>query len=709
MIELKKIERIFNLKKGIPVKALKEVSFTLPDKGLIFILGKSGSGKSTLLHILGGLDRATSGDIVIDGESVQNFRQKDWDAYRNTCAGFIFQEYNLFDRFNVYKNIALALELSGQKKYDERIGDALKEVGLEGYEKRSPKELSGGQKQRVAIARALVKDPKIILADEPSGALDSETGTDIFQLLKRLSKDKLVIVVSHDRDFAQQYADGIIEIADGKIITDTVSAKTETRPEKTIHDFHLKESHMTFNSRVRLSAAGLFRKPVRLIFTILLSMVCFALVGFTDAFGSYNKQDAFYDSMVSAGTKYLGYSIGHESQYLNRKIYNKFEETIGSERIDYAFSDFSDELLFYDLLNDTEGLRSDCYPIISGMLESDAEFLNLYGLSLKAGRLPKEVNGSEAEEIAISEYHFTLFQKFGYTPQREGKRVEIVEYSDLLNKKVTLKELPFKIVGIIDTGYNFERYAPLYDGIEDSELKGTLRYEQNIIMSSEMHSFVFVRKGLRDSLVCRGIKGDFYDTSMKTSGYIILEESQYYFDIAISEVQEGMKVYWKQGKNSLGKNDVLLPINILLQEGEILETIKTCSLQISLYGGSGWQNQFNVAGFYEPKELNDTGYVIVDKSYIEEIKSTEFLAINEYPTAFVPIPKDRAAFNKIMLNDGYMEIANSVYIVTDNAQIYSVKHADGLVSTLSGIFVYVALGFAVFSCVMFFLTSMQVS
>jgi len=199
---------------------LDHINLTFGEKGLVFILGKSGSGKSTLLNVIGGLDRIDAGDIVIMGKSSKDFTQAEFDSYRNTYLGFIFQEYNILPDFTIGQNIALALQLQGQKGTNEEVDAILDQVELHGLRERKPNELSGGQKQRVAIARALIKKPEIIMADEPTGALDSKTGLDIFSTLKKLSKDHLVIVVSHDRDFAENFGDRVIELSDGKVKSD---------------------------------------------------------------------------------------------------------------------------------------------------------------------------------------------------------------------------------------------------------------------------------------------------------------------------------------------------------------------------------------------------------------------------------------------------------------------------------------------------------
>lgn len=228
MLEVKHLCKTYKPKKGTETRALDDVSINFPETGLVFLLGKSGSGKSTLLNICGGLDRADSGEIIIMGKSSADFTPTDFDSYRNTFIGFIFQEYNILNEFTVEDNIALALELQNKKRDPEKIAEILKSVDLEEFAKRKPNTLSGGQKQRVAIARALVKEPRIIFADEPTGALDSGTGKQVLDTLKKLSANKLVIVVSHDREFAELYADRIIELKDGKVISD-ISRTGETK------------------------------------------------------------------------------------------------------------------------------------------------------------------------------------------------------------------------------------------------------------------------------------------------------------------------------------------------------------------------------------------------------------------------------------------------------------------------------------------------
>lgn len=227
MIEIKNINKTYKPKSKNKVNAIKGIDLEFSRHGLVFLLGKSGSGKSTFLNILGGLDSANTSRIYINDEKLDRFDETTCSNYRNTYVGFVFQEYNLLSELNVYKNVELALQMQGQTDNHEKILNVLKRVDLEGLEDRELDELSGGQKQRVAIARALVKEPTIILADEPTGNLDSETSEQVFELFKELSKDKCVIVVTHDAEYAHKYGDRIIEISDGEIVSDSAPKADE--------------------------------------------------------------------------------------------------------------------------------------------------------------------------------------------------------------------------------------------------------------------------------------------------------------------------------------------------------------------------------------------------------------------------------------------------------------------------------------------------
>ncbi len=268
MIEIKNISKIYKTE-GFEQKALDRVSVNFRQHEFASILGPSGSGKTTFLNIVGGLDEYTSGDIIVNEVSTKKFKDRDWDSYRNHRVGFIFQSYNLISHQTVLKNVELALTLSGISKSErkKRAIKALKEVGLENHINKRPNQLSGGQMQRVAIARAIINNPEIILADEPTGALDSDTSVQIMELLKKISKDKLVIMVTHNPDLAKEYSTRIINIKDGKIVSDSnpYDGKIDTQEQKEILDNKSKKTKMSFLTALSLSFNNLMTKKARTI------------------------------------------------------------------------------------------------------------------------------------------------------------------------------------------------------------------------------------------------------------------------------------------------------------------------------------------------------------------------------------------------------------------------------------------------------------
>lgn len=266
MLKLKNITKVYN-SGNEKLKALDNVSIMFRKSEFVSILGPSGCGKTTLLNIIGGLDRYTSGDLIINGKSTKYFKDRDWDSYRNYSVGFVFQNYNLIGHQTVLSNVELALTISGvsKKERKKRAIKALEEVGLKRQINKKPNQLSGGQMQRVAIARALVNNPDIILADEPTGALDTKTSIQVMEILKNISKDKLVIMVTHNPDLAQKYSSRIIKILDGKIIDDSNILKEATREEKA-HD-NKRRTSMKFLTALHLSLNNLMTKKGRTILT----------------------------------------------------------------------------------------------------------------------------------------------------------------------------------------------------------------------------------------------------------------------------------------------------------------------------------------------------------------------------------------------------------------------------------------------------------
>lgn len=265
MLQLKNITKDY-ISGDSTVHALKGVSINFRKSEFVSILGQSGCGKTTLLNIIGGLDRYTSGDLIINGKSTKEFKDRDWDAYRNYSIGFVFQSYNLIPHQTILSNVELALTISGvsKKERKERAIKALEDVGLKEQIHKKPNQLSGGQMQRVAIARALVNNPDIILADEPTGALDTKTSVQIMEILKEISKDKLIIMVTHNPDLAEKYSSRIIKILDGVITDDSNPFEKEAEAQ---NDKAKRRTSMKFFTALRLSLNNLMTKKGRTILT----------------------------------------------------------------------------------------------------------------------------------------------------------------------------------------------------------------------------------------------------------------------------------------------------------------------------------------------------------------------------------------------------------------------------------------------------------
>lgn len=554
MISVRNLTKVYKIKGkngANNVVALNNVSIDFPDTGLVFLLGKSGSGKSTLLNSIGGLDTFDGGEIIIKGKSSKDFKQSDFDSYRNTFIGFIFQEYNILEEFTVGKNLSLALELQGKKASKQIVSQLLDQVDLSGYYKRKPNQLSGGQKQRVAIARALIKNPEIIMADEPTGALDSNTGKQVMETLKKLSKTKLVIIVSHDREFAEIYGDRVIELKDGQIISD--ETKTEVMPVKSpsgvsfidnkiIHikkgrqitkedlvkinqmivhnipnedtiisfdskantdvkksafitddgnrevfknttredikrahhnpaDFKMIKSKLKFKDSFKMGASSLKHKPIRLIFTILLSVVAFAMFGVVNTMSSFNRADSMYATTQELEIKTI--AINKRIDYYNNAcypisdtLYNKFQ----TDNPNYNFykvlgvgENYSVSSL--SISNSNGDIYSTLYRnSISGIMAINNDVKNELSLTLlDGGRLPQNDN-----EVCISNNMVNTLIKYS----------SATSFADINNKSINLGNLgSFTIVGAIKDNTDVSKYVNL-DGTASSRNENDSLYQE---------------------------------------------------------------------------------------------------------------------------------------------------------------------------------------------------------------------------------------
>lgn len=267
MLQIKGISKQYRTGELVQ-QALNDVSLNLRDNEFVSILGPSGSGKTTLLNVIGGLDRYDTGELVINGISTREYKDRDWDAYRNHTIGFVFQSYNLIPHQTILANVELALTIGGISRNDrrERARKALEEVGLGDQLHKKPNQMSGGQMQRVAIARALVNDPEVLLADEPTGALDSETSIQVMELLKKVAENRLVVMVTHNSELAEQYSTRIVKLRDGRVINDSDPYLPEETPEGTEHK-SMGKAKMSFFTSLSLSFNNLWTKKGRTILT----------------------------------------------------------------------------------------------------------------------------------------------------------------------------------------------------------------------------------------------------------------------------------------------------------------------------------------------------------------------------------------------------------------------------------------------------------
>lgn len=363
MLELKNIKKSYKTGSFVQ-KALDDVSLQFRRNEFVSILGPSGSGKTTLLNIIGGLDHYDSGDLIINNKSTKNYKENDWNAYRNNCIGFIFQNYNLITHITILENVEMGMTLSGvsPKEKRRRAEEALEKVGLIEHAHKKPNQLSGGQMQRVAIARALANNPDIILADEPTGALDTKTSKQIMDLIKEISKDKLVIMVTHNKELAEKYSTRIVELKDGQLLKDSNPVKNE---EKVNKEFIIKKTAMSFWTALKLSFNNIKTKKGRTALTAFASsigIIGIALIlalsnGFQTKIDEY-EQDTLSQMPITINTQAM--NMNEETmqeiaknnekhkEYTNKKIVypkeNELETMLHINKIDKQYIDYIESI-----------------------------------------------------------------------------------------------------------------------------------------------------------------------------------------------------------------------------------------------------------------------------------------------------------------------------------------------------------------------------
>ena len=481
MLEIKHIKKSYKTGDFVQ-KALNDVSIQFRQNEFVAILGPSGSGKTTLLNVLGGLDHYDSGDLIINGKSTKNFKAADWDAYRNNSVGFIFQSYNLIGHISIQDNVEMALALSNVKKKErrKRAREVLKSVGLLEHAHKRPNQLSGGQMQRVAIARSLVNNPDIILADEPTGALDSNTSKQIMDLIQKIASDKLVIMVTHNQDLAYQYATRVIEVKDGKVVSDSNPLTKEEQEEE---QYKLKKTKMSFMEALYLSFNNIMTKKGRTLITAFASSI--GIIGIALILSLSNGFDLQIDKFERGILSAMPIMISKQSMDLDEEslvqLTGEEQEKYPDKQTVIPKDNALESLVHQNKINDDyidyiENISSDLvYGVsytkmtaLNVLTEHDGKVSVADTQDISFSALPKSLD-ENTPNAAMEAYYDILA---GTLPQKKEDIVLIVDASNRVNTEIlqllgfdTMDEIPFdEIIGkTIKVALNDDFYVKMGD------------------------------------------------------------------------------------------------------------------------------------------------------------------------------------------------------------------------------------------------------
>ena len=550
-MKLEHITKTYKINTQSPFVALDDINLSFKETGLVFIVGKSGSGKSTLLHIMGGMDKPTKGSMFFGNHEVSKLSNAGLNRYRNEVVGFVFQDSHLIDSISVYANLRLTLSLK-EKPNRVLIETVLKEVGLEGFSNRITNTLSGGERQRVAIARAILKKPKVLLADEPTGALDSTTSEEIYQLLEKLSKSYLVVCITHDQSASSKYGHRVIELKDGRIIKDS---NPHDAPSTT--NIELKKPRLNITESFLLGFRSVKKVSFRLALTIIISTLLLLIIGITDALSNYDKYEQASDSLKESKAPYIKLVKNNKDTSLLSEsdvseYHLKYENEMYPVRL--GFEKALDAFV-YDAIPD-----SDLYPYsINGAVAVNKEAESMLNIHLLHGKMPVK-----SDEIAITNRIFNILKSYGFND--EGQRVEISNYESIIGKTIDFDESGnYEIVGIYDTFFDFNKY----DNLLKKHMSG---FFQSIIstelsdMNNSIHNMVFISQSNEDEMKAI-MNTKYFEPNLYESGALGLSNSEYHFEITkiVSFIPEEYAVIWINETANLNENQVLLN-NFLLSD-----------------------------------------------------------------------------------------------------------------------------------------------
>lgn len=591
MIKLENATKTYKISKNNNVYALNNVSLNFPNKGLVFITGVSGSGKSTLLNILGLLDKPDKGEIYIEDKTTKSLKSKEIDYYRNTYVGFIFQEYNLLSNLSVSKNIELALNLQHKRKTKNEVKEVLERVGLQDLANRKINELSGGEKQRIAIARAIIKNPHIILADEPTGNLDTENSKQIFSLLKEISKERLVVVVTHDLDSANLYADRIIEMKDGIIKSDN----GENFSEKTA-PLNFIKSRLSVFKALSLSFSTLRKKKIKLIVMILLLTVSFSLFGFSYLLTKFDINKTHAKTLIeqkenrieiTKKIKGKNYTIYSPVITFTKEELQEVESKLKKDTIKVSKALENNWYLELEPQNLSKKDKSyayyEIYPNVLLFLEYNEQELNNLKL---IGKIP-----TSAHEVIISKSLADYILENGITIKELNEKGSIVEqgylpktYDELVTdqKKIAFGSTYLLVSAIVDE--DLSKYESLKTTLTDEMLiNPTKLYEEYKAKYTSKINEIIVPTNFYETLELTKnnvLSIDFYKL------VYLSEDKRIHSDASLALLNSKIKVYngtSYQDIENLNENEIVISEIMLdeLSNNEYSKNLKNAILNLN--------------------------------------------------------------------------------------------------------------------------------
>ena len=732
MIKIDNLTKIYKAKAKTECRAIDGISVTLPERGLVFILGKSGSGKSTLLNLIGGLDSFDGGDIVSFGNSLASFRERDYEAYRSSFVSFIFQDYHLIDELTVLENVTLF----GSDEIDRELLDStLSTVGMEEYVDRYPAELSGGQKQRVAIARGIMKDPRVILCDEPTGNLDRKTSRQILDLLKKISRDKLVVIVSHNLSEAEAYADRIIELADGRIVEDRTKdpsyvdgflieqgratlpyhermspdevdtlnealrtgevreislrpsgfEKSELKYEEQKQELRLRK--LGGNNLFRLFKKFFFSKYRAAISTVLISVIMFGVFAVIQAFTKYDAISALEEMMkednavmvIEKDYTTLPLNIYDDLSFLDSEnTYPFYNQTIWLQN---PYGNSWDNI---SRMTDDKNLSELYIHENYGLLLCDEDYLiDLYGVDGEIKLLAGGLDGAYESGVLITDYFADSIIRHEIA---RGKS-KYLTYERILGLFCPADvNNAAKIVGIIDTDYE-EKYKVIFDTFEelsDSDEELTREDIEKIISDNPIY-VDFVDEIKTHLGIAYSLNPDFID-SFNISEITLVRSNSLFFSANGTEVRGSKLNYMTTKTTPLSAKDVA--------DGEIGLPYDIYNM---LFGTEYTEKDANILDHVEKRELTVRKYVDDDSDkevIFDETFTVSFLTVSRLVMSERDMLKVRRADwqpSRIYIKN--VKSVDPVFsFVTENGyhlvsrEQKNVQRLDELISTFSDLF-----------------------